>query len=393
MKRFALLCALLALAACSRKAKEVDAPAKLVDFPATLRVDRVWQASVSGKEGPLRLSLGVAVDNGRVFAAGSSGEVAAFDLETGRAVWKSHIKGTLSAGTGAGNGVVTVATNKGDVIALEASDGRVRWRARVGGEVLAAPAIAASVVAVRTVDGKLHGLALADGKPSWLVEQPIPRLTLRGTARPVVAAEAVLCGFDNGKVVAVSQADGVVLWEATVSPPKGRTELERLVDIDSAVRVIGQDVYVVGFQGRAAMLALDSGQVWWARELSSYRGLDVDSDNVYVTTAVGEVAGLARRTGIELWREKALVRRSLSAPAAIGATVAVGDFEGYVHWLDRATGAVIGRAKLGGRISAQPVAAGDLLLVSSDSGRIAAFRVTPLKSAGPVAEPNVEKSP
>jgi outer membrane protein assembly factor BamB len=393
MKRFALLCALLALGSCSRKEKDVDAPARLVDFPATLQVDRVWQAAVSSKDAELRLSIGLAADDGKAFAAGSGGEVAAFDLKSGRTLWKTRIRGTLSAGTGAGQGLVVVATNKGEVIALDAANGAVRWRARAGGEVLAAPAVASAVVAVRTVDGKLHGLAVANGKQSWVVEQPMPRLTLRGTARPVVAGDMVLSGFDNGKVVAVNQADGAVLWEATVSPPKGRTELERLVDIDSAVHVIGQDVYVVGFQGRAALLALEGGQVWWARDLSSYRGLDVDADNIYVATAAGEVAALARRTGIELWRQSALIRRGLSAPAVTGAAVAVGDFEGYVHWLDRATGAIIGRTKLGGRISAQPLAVGELLLVESDSGRIAAYRANRRGGSDPAAAPAAAKSP
>lgn len=382
----AVACAILALVACSsskKKEKDVDAPAALVAFPATLKVDRVWEAGIPDKASPLRLTLALAVDGGRVFATSDKGEVAAFEVQTGRPVWKTHLKGLLSGGTGAGAGLVVVATNKGEVIALNESDGSVRWRVPVRGEVLAPAAVGASIVVVRTVDGKLHGLAPADGKEAWLQEQEIPRLTLRGTATPFIAGDVVICGFDNGKVLGVNKADGSLLWEATVSPPKGRTELERLVDIDTAVRVVDQDVYVVGFQGRAAMLALDSGQVWWARDFSSYHGLDVDADSVYISTADGEVVAARRKTGTELWRQKALAHRGLSGPTVFGDAVVVGDTQGFIHWLDKTSGALAARVNLGGRIATQPVVAGDLLLVVNNLGRIAAYRTTPLK--GPAA--------
>jgi len=36
---------------------------------------------------------------------------------------------------------------------------------------------------------------------------------------------------------------------AQLSSPRGRTELERLSDVDAAVQVSGDDVYAVGYQG------------------------------------------------------------------------------------------------------------------------------------------------
>ncbi|HEX7417521.1 MAG TPA: PQQ-binding-like beta-propeller repeat protein, partial [Steroidobacteraceae bacterium] len=249
--RFAFFaCALLLLGACSKE-KDIEPPAKLVAIPATLRIDRVWGSSVAGGDPVLRLGLGISVDGERAYASGRQGDVAAFDLKSGKKVWDVRLKVKLSGGTGAGNGLVVVGSSKGEVIALEAASGAVRWKAHVGGEVLSAPVVAAQTVIVRAVDGKLHGLALQDGHEAWLQEQQVPRLSLRGTSSPVVAGEAVLCGFDNGKVISVNEADGTLAWEAIVAPPRGRTELERLVDVDSAVKVIGDDVYAVGFQGRA----------------------------------------------------------------------------------------------------------------------------------------------
>lgn len=381
MKRLLAFCALVLLAACS-KDKDIAPPAELVDFPATVAVKRVWTASVGGDGERLRLGLGLGVDEARVYGAGHDGEVAAFELHSGRALWRTRTRSPLSGGTGVGEGLVVVGSAKGEVIALSAEDGAIRWRRKVGGEILSAPAVSARSVIVRTVDGRLHGLALADGHALWQQEQQVPRLTLRGTATPVIAGDEAICGFDNGRVVAVNVASGDQVWETMVAPPRGRTELERLVDVDSAVQVRGEDVYVVGFQGRVAMLARDTGQIWWSRELSSYRGLDVDDDALYVSTSDGEIVALRRRTGVELWRQNMLARRGLSAPAvSADGTLAVGDFQGYVHWFGRATGAPAARASAGARITNPPRVAGDLLFVIDETGRITAFRVAPLPGA------------
>ena len=190
-----------------------------------------------------------------------------------------------------------------------------------------------------------------------------------------------LSGFDNGRVLAVSLSDGETVWDAPVSPSHGRTELERLNDIDAAVKVMGEDVFVAGFQGRAAMLALDSGQIWWAREVSSYRGVDVDEEQMYVSTSKGELVAMRRRSGAEVWRNESLKFRSLSAPAVVGDLVAVADLDGYVHWFDRATGTIVGRGKTsGGRVTNAPLSVNGVLYVISDKGDLVALQALPLAS-------------
>jgi outer membrane protein assembly factor BamB len=186
-------------------------------------------------------------------------------------------------------------------------------------------------------------------------------------------------GFDNGRIVATSLSDGSSVWETQLAIPAGKTDLDRLVDVDTRAQIIDNDVYVVGFQGKVAMMALDSGQIWWSHETSSYRGVAVDDENVYVSTVDGEVLALKRSTGIELWRQKALGHRGISGPAVAGDAIAVADFQGYVHWLDKTTGAIIGRVRAGkARYTNAPVYAGGLLLLINDRGDIDAFRATPL---------------
>ena len=376
------LAALLLLAACS-KDKAIDEPAKLTLLPSpSLQVQRVWSAQVDDKKAvALRLGLGISIDGNRVYAAGHKGDVVALDLASGRVVWHAKTRAPLSGGTAASPELVLVGASDGQLFAF-APNGDRRWVVRLNGEVLAPPTISDHLIAVRTGDGKLHALSPGDGHELWVQEQQVPRLSLRGTARPVIVGEAVLCGFDNGKVMAVSTGDGSVLWEAQVTPPHGRTELERLSDIDSAVGVSGHDVYAVGFQGRVAMLALDTGQVWWSHETSSYRGLTLDQDTMYVATADGEVVALKTRTGAEVWRQKALLHRGLSPIAVMDNALVTGDFQGYVHFLDKASGGLAARVQEGKvRISTPPVVAGDMVVVVNDRGQINAYRVTPRPGA------------
>jgi outer membrane protein assembly factor BamB len=385
--------ALLIAAGCS-KDKDVEPPATLVkNFRDTLPVKRLWDQGVGGgkKQTKLRLGLGPAIDNGLVFAASHKGEMLAVSLETGRDVWEKKLKMPISAGPAAGFGMVVAGTSKGAVIALDGATGRQLWRSQVNSELLSAPAISEKVVVMRSVDGRLNGFDAHTGKVLWSVEQQVPRLSLRGTATPTVAKEIAISGFDNGKVMAVSLTTGDTIWDTALASPHGRTELDRLVDIDSAVRVVGDNVFAAGFQGRTAMLALDSGQLWWSHDMSSYRGLSVDADNLYVTESDGTVVALRQRDGAEVWRNEKLKRRGLSTPVVTSSAIALADYQGYLHWLDKTTGELVARERVAKkqRVSNPPAGSGDTVVVLTDAGTLAAYRATPkVVSAPPAPAPS-----
>lgn len=382
--------ALLLAAGCS-KDKDVEPPATLVDFPAKLPVKKLWSEGVGGgkKQVKLRLGLGPAIDNGVVFAANHKGEILAVTLESGRNVWVKKLKIPISAGPAAGFGIVVAGSSKGAVIALDGATGRQLWRSQVNSELLSSPAISEKVVVIRSVDGRLHGLDSHSGKELWSVEQQVPRLSLRGTAIPVVAKEVAISGFDNGKVMAVSLITGDTVWDTALASPHGRTELDRLVDIDSAVRVVGDNVFAAGFQGRTAMLALDSGQLWWSHDMSSYRGLAIDDENLYVTQSDGVVVAMRQRDGSELWRNEKLKRRGLSTPVVSSTAIAVADFQGYVHWLDKNTGELVARERVAKkqRVSNPPAGADGTIVILTDGGTLAAYRPEPRLPAVPAATP------
>ncbi len=374
MRRTAIVFALLLAAGCASKGN-LEPPAELVDVDSTLVVKRLWSTGIGGND-DTRVALAPVFDGERLFAAGNGGRVVALSVENGRRLWSQDLDVVLSGGPGHGGGIVVVGGADGSVIALEAETGVVRWRRRVTSEVLAAPMVSGQVVLVRSGDERVHALDATDGGQLWVHEQTMPSLMLRGSAGFAVADGIAITGFDNGRVNAFQLRDGQLMWETPVVTPTGRTEIERMVDVNATPRIIGRDVYAVSYQGRLVALALETGRVLWSQEISSSAGLAADGTSVYVTDADSEVRAFDRLNGAHAWHQPGLRARSLTAPAVVGNAVAVGDFDGWIHFLSRDSGDFVARVRAGsGPIHSAPVTLGPWLLVQTAGGTLTAFRV------------------
>ncbi len=351
-------------------------PAELVDIETTVDVRKLWSAKVGKDAEFLRVMLRPAGDGNRIFAASRDGNVVAFDAESGKQAWKTELDVELSAGPGVGSGMVAVGSADGWVIVLDTKDGSERWRVSLGGETLAPPLIDENIVIVATIDNRLRALSGFDGSERWIIEKATPALTMRGSAGPAIAGNTVIAGFDNGRLLAAQLETGDVLWDSVLAPPSGRSDLERLSDIDGQISVVGQDIYAAGYQGRVASIAAESGQVLWAREISSYVGVSVDWNSVYTTNDNGEVIALTRSNGQEHWRQSSLLRREPTLPVAFSTTIVVGDLEGYLHFFSVIDGTPVARLRQGSAaISGVPVVISNRLYVQSDSGGITAYVV------------------
>jgi outer membrane protein assembly factor BamB len=365
---------LVVLAACGRSKDTSEPPAELQPFEATLDVAKLWSGKVGGKSERLRLGLRPATDGARIYAGSYDGQVASFDAESGAKLWSVKTKLALTAGPGFGEGLLAFGTADGLLLVLDAATGAERLRQPTGSEVLAAPAIGSGVIAVRTVDGRLRGFSATSGDTLWTVEQSLPALTLRGNTAPRVAGTLVVSGFNNGRVGAYEIADGDPAWEVAIANPTGRSELERLVDVSAGLQVVGNDVYVVGYHGRAVGIDLETGVVIWQQELSSYAGLGADFNAVYVTSDFDAVVALDRQSGTQVWRQEALRLRDVTAPTRYANTLVVGDYEGYLHWLSPDDGSFLARERAAGqRISAAPLVVGQNVYVQGDDGTLAAY--------------------
>ena len=374
-----LLTAVMVLSACSvfgdDDEKELE-PKDLVKIANKIDVKRAWSVKLGGDAKFLRVALQPAGDGSRIYAASVDGNVVALDPATGNEHWRTKLDIELSAGPGVGDNLVVVAGSDGYLIALDANTGAERWRADVTGESLARPAIKDNVVIVLTIDNRLRALSAFDGSERWVFEQSTPLLTMRGSATPAIIGSTVVAGFDNGRLAAINISSGDVVWESLLAPPSGRSDLERLSDVDGLISVVGQDLYAAGYQGNLAALASESGQILWSREVSSFEGVSADWNNVYTANEEGELIALSRNTGAESWRQDALLRREPTLPVSFHTTVAVGDLEGYLHFFSNFDGEPVARLKVGGdAISNDPVVVADRLYVQSDSGNLSAYVV------------------
>jgi outer membrane protein assembly factor BamB len=331
---------------------------------------------VGSGAGRLFLKLRPAIDDERVYAATRDGRVRAFDARTGESIWDTDTDRPLSGGPGVGDGLILLGTSDGDVLALGEKTGEIEWRARVSSEVLSAPQAQGGIAVVRTIDGKLFGLSSDDGTRLWVYDRTAPVLTLRGTSSPVLAEGTAVAGFDSGQIVAVALNNGQPLWETRVAVPRGRTELERMVDIDADPVIDASTVYVVTYQGQVAALELFSGQVIWRRDMSSHAGLGVGPENVYVTDDTSHVWALNRGNSASMWRQAKLEARRVSPPAVFGRYVVVGDLDGYVHWLRKDDGQFVARVRVDSNsIVAAPVATPFAVYVYGSGGELAALQI------------------
>lgn len=353
-----------------------EPPTPIQEFTASVALKRVLNAKVGDSGERLRLALRPSGDGLRLFAANAKGEVLAWDADTGKRSWGAKVGHSLSAGPGVGDGIVVVAGTDGVITALNATDGSKVWERDITGEVLAPPVVGGARVFLRTVDGRLLALDANSGVELWFVEQPVPALTQRGVAEPVIVNELVIAGFDNGRIVAADLLTGEVAWELPLGIPAGRTDIERMVDADGAIAAAGNDLYLTGFQARTAAVAAESGQPLWARDMSSYAGVGIDYGRVYITLDNDRLVALGRANGAQEWSSDDLLRRKLTAPIIFGEYVVVGDFEGYLHLFSARTGILAGRVRVSeDAIISRPYVMGNTLYVQTVGGRLAGYQV------------------
>ena len=399
MSRCALAIALLAATAsvsgCNwiknlGKKDNVAPPAELVDFTPTLNVQRIWSSGIGDGSGKSGARMVPAVAAGRVYAAGVDGRISALEAGNGSTVW-SEKSGKRTGWFGRGgnsvrwsggpavNGdLLVVGGLDGQLQALSSSDGGLRWEVQLGAEIICAPAISDGIVVVRTQDGKLQAFDSANGNRRWVYEESVPALSQRGNSSPVIGNGMAYVSFDNGRVVAISLADGSPAWSTPLSLGEGRTEVERIADADGRMVLDGNDLYVASYRGQLAAIYADSGRIAWQRDLSSYAGVDVNATAVVVSDADGTVWAFDRQSGANLWKQDQLAHRWLSAPAIVGSSVVVGDLDGYLHWLSMDTGALVARERLSRKaIEGAPISVDGVVYVEDVAGRLAAYRASP----------------
>ena len=352
-----------------------DAPAELVEFDPTLKVGKVWSADVGKGLDKAGRQIRPAFSSGVLYAADYKGLLMALDADSGRKRWEIKTELPFTGGPGVSDNLLLMGTENGEVFAFDASTGTQLWSATVTSEVLAAPSESDGVVVVRCIDGRVFGLDVDTGQRIWVYDHNVPLLTLRGNAPLLLRAGVVFVGYDGGQVVALKLEDGTLMWEQTLVTTEGRTELERLSDIDGQLVFIASDLLVSSYKSRLASLAADSGRLLWFKDISSATGVSVDRVNLTLSDKEGNVWLLDRRNGAETWKHDQLQRRGLTRPVFYGSFIVVGDAQGYLHWINVNDGRFAAREKIGGKgFSGPPLVVGNTLYVMTKKGNMTAFR-------------------
>lgn len=383
--RIALLAAVVALSGCTtvkgwfgdkNDAKAARKPAELVEFTPSATVTRLWSAKAGDGNEKLGLTQGPVVADGRVYAAAIEGGVRAFDLQTGALVWQHKTDLEISGGPGAGEGLVVFGTLDGDVVALDSATGTERWKAKLISEVIAAPAIAQGVVVVRSNDGRVTAFDITDGKRRWFWNRDLPRLTVRGNDAPTFGPGVVFVGNDDGTVASLALTDGRPLWDQAVGQPDGRSELDRMADVDGSPVLDGTTLFASSYKKQTIAIEAPSGRPLWAQDHGGAGRVGLASDRVVVADPAGVVWALDKNGGSAMWQQAGLARRSLSGAAVQGEFAVVGDYDGYLHWLRLDNGDFGARVRAGrDPINAAPVVSDGILLVQTASGDLSAWRV------------------
>ncbi len=369
-------------------------PTKLVKIDREVKVNRLWRASVGRGLGRKFIRTRPAVLADRVFAADAYGTVVGHDRFSGKRLWKATIgkpvgngwkfwdrrdPGFVTGGVGAGGGLVYVGTTTGDIVALSAADGSETWRIDIGTESVVPPVYDDGQIFIQTIDGRLLARDSKTGESIWAFDSQVPILTLRGTATPVVEDDIVYSGFADGMLVSLNSKTGERLWGHRVMLPQGRSELERMVDVDASALVEGPIVYVVSFQGRLKAVRRSDGRGLWEKETSSFLDLAAGYGQIYMVNEDDKVVAIDQESAEESWANEGLMRRVVSSPVAYNNYLLLGDDDGYLHILAQSDGRFLGRTKIDGDGLRSPFTVADgTVYVYGSGGSLTALEIEAL---------------
>ena len=393
-KNLLVICFLaLGISACSSTDDEDEdlKVAELTEIKALFEPAVKWDTSVGDGVGDYFSRIQPVVAYGKVFSTSRDGEAYAFDEKTGKQVWYADLSdienkrgffddkepALISGGVVAGINKVFFGSENGEVIALDAEKGKLSWKGKVKGEVIAAPALDSGKLVVNTASGVMKAFNASNGQDDWQIEQDVPPLTLRGISAPVIAGGGVIVGSADGSLSVYLLEQGRQGWTVDIGEAAGSTELERVIDVDSTPLIYGDNIYTVSSRGNLSAVELRSGRVLWQRQYSSYREVSISGNSLFLTDVKGHVYAIDRNNGLELWSQLLFSNRGLTGPVPQGNYVVVGDFEGYLHWLDQTTGEVVARHHVDGSgIHATPTVENNVLYSQARNGDLEAITIS-----------------
>lgn len=369
---FGVMAASIFLTACSFLGSNPENKPKEIDINVPLfSVHQSWAAKVGTT---LKPPMVVHAQGHIITIASSDGEVVAIDANTGLQLWKKSLPETLVAGVGVDGEMAAVVSASNELIVL--SSGQEQWRQRLNAPVFTAPLVAGGRVFLLTTDRNLIAFDAHSGKRLWGQAPATSNENLiLQQAGVLTAANNTLIAGMHGRLAGVQPDTGTTLWETPLSIPRGTNEIERLVDLVGPVSKINGVLCARAFQSVVACLNATNGKMLWAQKSYGIHGVDGDEQAVYGTESNGVLVAWSRSNGSQLWSNDQLKYRKLSPPLVLGRSVIVGDSSGNLYFLSKTDGSLLNRIKTDDSgILAQPVIAGQTLVVTTAAGKVYGFR-------------------
>ncbi len=344
--------------------------------PDVIHINTLWTADAGNGTAGQYLSLQPVIFGTTLATTSYEGEVKAFNVQTGEKRWFVDMPFQIGSGAAVSQTMIVVGGLNGQVVALASNDGHQLWAAQMASSLLAPAAISGGSVVLHVHNGDVVALDALTGKQRWIQSSTTPALSLASNSQPVIVGKKVLVGFDNGVITAFKLNSGQIAWSRPIAIASGDTEISRMIDIVSTPVVSKGVVYAAAYHGNVVALQLKNGSLLWEHPFSSYTNLALASDRLIATDDAGAVSALDLETGRVLWVQKALLQRSVTAPAVVNTNdVIVGDYAGYVHWLSLSDGSLLARTQISGKgIIAQAAVANGVAFVVSNNGDLVALK-------------------
>lgn len=341
---------------------------------------RAWSADVgTGSSSKGKLTASPVVYGGRVFTLDATARVTALSASSGSAIWRVSLvpenereEGGFGGGLAIENGRLYAATGFGTVVALDSATGKVLWTKNIGVPVRASPTAVDDKVFVVTTEGHVYALAGYDGGELWTFRGIPERTSIISNPSPAVEGGVVVVPYPSGELVALRADDGTPVW--TESLARTRT-VSSLASLSDAARpaIAGGVVYAVGHGGRLIATEIKSGERLWSLNVAGTQAPVVAGDNVFVVDTSGQLHAITRRDGKVIWTAKLPGTSTWSGPTLAGNHLWLTSNKGQLVGVDPATGRVTAQQNLDSPIYIAPVVAGGRMYVLTDKARLVAF--------------------
>ena len=349
-----------------------------------------WRASI-GEGGGYRAKITAQpiVAGDRVFTMDSDAVVSAFDLSTGRRIWRTETQDDKDRSTNVGGGIATVegvvyvSTGRADALALDAGTGAIRWRKPLDSPARSAPTVADGRLYLTTIDDKLIALGAEAGERAWAYQAAASATTVLGQAAPAISEGLVVTGFGSGDLAAVRAESGALAWSDSLASSRGRNSLVDLSAISGLPVIDRGRVYAVGVGGLLVSLDLRSGRRLWEREVGGSETPWLAGDWLFVQTIDQSLAAIRRDDGRVRWAvdlpryddpDRRRDRLFWTGPVLAGGRLVLAGSNETALSISPEDGRILGQQKLRGPAAVAPIAAAGTLFIVTDDGTVQAFR-------------------